>query len=334
MQFHRFFQALTSAILGTGLIFSSGCTHSAEAVHVIPEQEMTRLASDLSTYAKTKSPSFQLVGNGAAGLLEVTKSQPEESTQQLVGALDGFLTESFFYLDDDGTPEMQEPDMLDYLEAMMEKPQTAGKAVWTLDYLADDEAIAMDQALGRARGYVSMTAASTALASIPDEGVMGDIPGENAADIQSVRDARNFLILLNPGNFESREDYLAALAATPYDALVIDLYYGDTPLTSDDVARLQQKPQGGRRLVLAYMSVGEAADYRPYWQAAWNDSAHRPKWIAKPNHDWPGSYRVRYWTGDWRHILYGSESSYLDTILASGFDGAFLDVMDAWQTFK
>ena len=204
MQFHRFFQALTSAILGTGLIFSSGCTHSAEAVHVIPEQEMTRLASDLSTYAKTKSPSFQLVGNGAAGLLEVTKSQPEESTQQLVGALDGFLTESFFYIDDDGTPEMQEPDMLDYLEAMMEKPQTAGKAVWTLDYLADDEAIAMDQALGRARGYVSMTAASTALASIPDEGVMGDIPGENAADIQSVRDARNFLILLNPGNFESR----------------------------------------------------------------------------------------------------------------------------------
>ena len=43
---------------------------------------------------------------------------------------------------------------------------------------------------------------------------------------------------------------------------------------------------------------------------------------------------MRYWTRDWRHILYGSEDAYLDTILASGFDGAFLDVMDAWQTFK
>ncbi len=334
MNFHRFFRFLVGTFFGTGLFLSSGCTPSAEAVHPVPEQEMTRLAADLSGYAKSKSPTFQLVGNGAAGLLEVTDSQTEESVQQLVGALDGFLTESFFYLDDDGKSEPQDPGVLEYLEAMMEKPQTAGKAVWTLDYLADDETVAMDRALGRARGYVSMTAASTALASIPDEGVMGDIPGENAADIQSVRDARNFLILLNPGNFESREDYLAALAATPYDAIVIDLYYGDAPLTSDDVARLQQKPQGGRRLVLAYMSVGEAADYRPYWQASWNDSANRPKWIASANDNWPGSYRVRYWSGDWRRILYGSEDAYLDTILAAGFDGAFLDVMDAWQTFK
>ena len=333
MQIRRFFYILASALFGTSVFLSSGCTHSAEAVHPSPEQQMTRLVSDLSTYAKSQREGFQIVGNGAAGLLEVTKSQTEESTQQLVGALDGFLTESFFYLDDDGTPEMQEPDMLAYLEAMMEKPQTAGKAVWTLDYLADDEAVAMDQAMGRVRGYVSMTAPGTALDTIPDSGLLGGIPGENDRDIQTVRDARNFLILLNPGSFESREDYLSSLAATPYDVLILDLYYDDAPLSADDVARLQQKPQGGRRLVLAYLSVGEAADYRPYWQAAWNDSATRPKWIAKSNPDWPGSYRVRYWSADWRHILYGSEDSYLDTILAAGFDGVFLDVLDAWQTF-
>ncbi|MCI6101009.1 MAG: endo alpha-1,4 polygalactosaminidase [Selenomonas sp.] len=334
MQIHRFFHLLASALFGTGLLLSSGCENSAEAVHPVPEQEMTRLAADLSGYAKSKSPTFQFVGNGAAGLLEVTDGQTEESVQRLVGALDGFLTESFFYLDNDGEPELQDPDMLEYLEAMMEKPQTAGKAVWTLDYLSEDEPVAMDRALGHARGYVSMTAAGTGLASIPDEGVMGGIPGENSADITTIRSARNFLILLNPGNFASREDYLSSLAATPYDALVIDLYYGDAPLSADDVARLQQKPQGGRRLVLAYMSVGEAADYRPYWQPSWNDSASRPKWIAGANDNWPGAYRVRYWSDDWRRILYGSEDAYLDMILAAGFDGAFLDVMDAWQTFK
>ena len=79
---------------------------------------------------------------------------------------------------------------------------------------------------------------------------------------------------------------------------------------------------------------GEAADYRPYWQDAWNDSDSRPKWIAKANPDWPGSYRVRYWTDEWKHILFGSENSYLDLIMAAGFDGAFLDVMDAWQMFQ
>jgi len=331
--FRKIFQAAASALFGTSLFLSSGCTNSAEALHASPEQEMTRLASDISTYAKSQSPSFQIVGNGAAGLLEVTKSQPEESTQQLVDALDGFLTESFFYFDDDGKMEPQDPDMLEYLEAMMEKPQTAGKAVWTLDYLEDGDTIAMDQALGRARGYVSMTAETTALDTIPRDTLEG-ITDENRDDIMTIRDARNFLVLLNPGNFEDREDYIDTLSATPYDVLVLDLYYDDQPLSADEVARLQQKPQGGRRLVLAYMSVGEAADYRPYWQESWNDSSNRPKWIAKPNHDWPGSYRVRYWSDDWRHILYGSENSYLDTILASGFDGAFLDVMDAWQTFQ
>ena len=328
--FFRFRKALC-ACLGFACFFTTGCTPAAEATKHSPQEEMVRLTADLDAYAKAKSPSFQFVGNGAAGLLEVSKHQPEASVANLVEHLDGFLTESFFYTEtDDGAMEMQDPEMLDYLEAMMEKPQTAGKAVWTLDYLADEEQAAMDGALGRARGYVSMTAETTALTDIPQ----GEVVDENTDDVMAVRDARNFLILLNPEKFQSRADYIASLAATPYDVLVIDLYYGEERLTADDVARLQQKPQGGRRLVLAYLSVGEAADYRPYWQSAWDDSDSRPKWVAKANPDWPGSYRVRYWTDDWHSILYGSEESYLDQILAAGFDGAFLDVMDAWQTFE
>ena len=316
--------------LGVLSFFATGCTSSVEATKSSPQQEMVRLTSDLRAYATDQRPEFQFVGNGAVGLLEVTKHEPEESVKELVKSLDGFLTESFFYTEDDETAEMQDPDTLEYLETMMERPQTAGKAVWTLDYLTDNEQITLDKAMGRARGYVSSTATSTALTDIPDERVQ-DVSSE---DIMNVRDARNFLILLNPEKFASREDYLARLAATPYDALVIDLYYDDAPLSAADVACLQEKPQGGRRLVLAYMSVGEAADDRPYWQDAWNDRSHRPDWIAKANPDWPGSYRVRYWEDEWRHILYGNETSYLDQIMRVGFDGVFLDVMDAWQSFQ
>ena len=327
---NNIFKALTSVCASIAVFLTTACTNSAAAPRLSPEQEMVRLTADLRAYATDRNPSFQLVGNGAAGLLEVTKHEQESSVQELVNTLDGFLTESFFYTNDDDTIELQDPDMLDYLEAMMEQPMSAGKAVWTLDYLPDGDDAAMDQAKGRARGYVSSTAETTALTDIPD----GRVQDENANDITTVKDARNFLILLNPENFANREDYLARLAATPYDALVIDLYYDDAPLTTDEVARLQQKPQGGRRLVLAYLSVGEAADYRPYWQEAWEGSATRPDWIAKSNPDWPGSYRVRYWTDEWKRILYGSETSYLDQIMAAGFDGAFLDVMDAWQTFQ
>lgn len=34
------------------------------------------------------------------------------------------------------------------------------------------------------------------------------------------------------------------------------------------------------------------------------------------------------------NILYGTPDAYLDTILAAGFDGAFLDVVDGYQYFQ
>ena len=219
---------------------------------------------------------------------------------------------------------------LTYLDAMLQKPLTSGKAVWTLDYLPDEKQRAEDEACGRERGYTSLAVARNILDTIPE----GTVTGENNRDIQSVTDAGNFLVLLNPGRFESRSDYLEALALTSYDVLVIDAYYSHEPLTSDEVAGLKQKPQGGKRLVLAYMSVGEAADYRPFWQASWNDDRERPAWIAGANPKWPGAYRVRYWAKPWKRILYGRPDSYLDGILQAGFDGVFLDVMDAWQTFR
>lgn len=43
---------------------------------------------------------------------------------------------------------------------------------------------------------------------------------------------------------------------------------------------------------------------------------------------------MKYWSRPWRRILYGSADAYLDEIIDAGFDGAFLDVMDAWQTFQ
>lgn len=194
--------------------------------------------------------------------------------------------------------------------------------------LSDAASAAADRAQGRAAGYVSMTVPRRELDVLPQE----PLTGENSRSVAQLAAVRNFFILLNPGRFESRAAYLVALRASPADLLIIDLYYGAAPLTRREVARLQEKPQGGRRLVLAYLSVGEAADYRPYWQKHW--AAKRPDWLAQPNPAWPDSYRVKYWSRPWRRILYGSADAYLDEIIDAGFDGAFLDVMDAWQTFQ
>src|ERR1700730_9851055 len=62
------------------------------------------------------------------------------------------------------------------------------------------------------------------------------------------------------------------IAAAPYDMFVID-YSRDgsdaQALTADEVAKLKIKPDGERRIVLAYLSIGEAETYRYYWKRHW-----------------------------------------------------------------
>lgn len=122
------------------------------------------------------------------------------------------------------------------------------------------------------------------------------------------------------------------VAASPYDLMVID-YAQDglsrQPLSQADVATMQLKPDGTQRIVLAYLSIGEAEDYRPYWQRSWFSSP--PAWLRDENPDWPGNYTVRYWDPQWQSQIMGGPGAYLDDIIAAGFDGVYLDRIDAFD---
>lgn len=105
-------------------------------------------------------------------------------------------------------------------------------------------------------------------------------------------------------------------------------------LTAEQVATLKS----GGRTVLAYLSIGEAEDYRYYWDPAWADQPapdpDAPSWLGPTNPDWAGNYKVRYWQTAWQAILFGTASgpskSYLDRIVDQGFDGIYLDIVDAF----
>jgi cysteinyl-tRNA synthetase len=43
---------------------------------------------------------------------------------------------------------------------------------------------------------------------------------------------------------------------------------------------------------------------------------------------------VPYWDPDWQRIIYGTPESYLDQILALGFDGVYLDRVDAYWYYQ
>lgn len=135
---------------------------------------------------------------------------------------------------------------------------------------------------------------------------------------------------------------LQAIARTPCGLVVIDYSADGTEegaFHADQIAALREGP-GGHKAVLAYLSIGEAEDYRFYWQEGWDadhdgrPDAGAPTWLEIVNPDWEGNYKVRYWDPAWQAILFGSPASYLDRILAAGFDGIYLDIIDAYEYFE
>ncbi len=123
---------------------------------------------------------------------------------------------------------------------------------------------------------------------------------------------------------------LTALGASHFDLAVIDYSRdgGDGgKFTGDEVAALKDSA-GGPKLVLSYISIGEAEDYRWYWKGWWRPGT--PSWLGPENPQWPGNYPVRFWDEGWRALVF----QYLDRILAAGFDGAYLDRVDVYEYWE
>ncbi len=123
---------------------------------------------------------------------------------------------------------------------------------------------------------------------------------------------------------------LVAIGETCYDLVIID-YSSDGgeegEFTPAEIGALADAP-GGPKIVLSYLSIGEAAEYRFYWQAGWNPGD--PSWLDEENPDWRGNYNVRYWEAEWQRIVL----EYTDRLIDEGFHGAYLDRVDAYERYE
>jgi len=123
------------------------------------------------------------------------------------------------------------------------------------------------------------------------------------------------------------------LAACDRDWLILDdAYTAGQPWTRTDLEAIRAGHPG--RKILAYQSIGEAEDYRPYWRASWLDG-HRPgpgapAWLGPQNPEWKGNYRVKYWMPAWQEIALAR----IGAAMSSGFDGVYLDIVDAFETYE
>ena len=87
-----------------------------------------------------------------------------------------------------------------------------------------------------------------------------------------------------------------AVAATGFDLVVTD-YSRDgsdsARYSRQEVASHAVHSPRGRKLVLSYLSIGEAEDYRWYWKPEWKKRP--PPWLERVNPEWAGNYKVRFW---------------------------------------
>ncbi len=138
--------------------------------------------------------------------------------------------------------------------------------------------------------------------------------------------------------YQLQNDDVETIANSPYDVIVMD-YSRDTTtagaFTAADLARMKKKPDGSRRIVLSYISIGEAENYRYYWaERGWDRSANRANVVDEENPEWRGNYSVRYWQNEWQDVIVGDEDSYMARINKAGFDGVYLDKIDVCETYE
>ena len=149
-----------------------------------------------------------------------------------------------------------------------------------------------------------------------------------------------------------------ALAASKYDMLVIEPTRTDWSSeearsfdTPSVVSRLKSSLAGDgvhRKLVIAYIDIGEAEDWRWYW--TWSKDwpvgtprpADWPSYILTLDPDgWEGNYPLAYWDTNWKDIIihgnnqsgspYGDYVSVIDETIKSGFDGIYLDWVEGYE---
>ena len=117
------------------------------------------------------------------------------------------------------------------------------------------------------------------------------------------------------------------------DLLVVDYSRDGSDAGAFTAAEVAAARAGGARL-LAYLSIGEAESYRFYWDDAWsadgNPTAAAPDWLAPPNPAYPDNFLVRFWEPAWQEQILGPDG-YLARVAAAGFDGVYLDRVDAWE---
>ena len=325
------FKKLTFFLFFSIIILTIGCSGNQ---NISPDpnffrDEMRKLVIEISNYSKAIKSDFSIITqNGNDLFSEYPKS---EYLGKYFEAVDGVGQESLWI----GNPKLnkESPEKeIKYVLPILQNIRQEGLMVFVTDYCSSMEMINKSIQKNSTNNFVSFQANKRELDDIPRNDLFPLNINNNI--VKSLTNVKNFLYFINPGNkgYKTRDQFLKAISLTNYDMFIIDAFFWDDILLKSDLEKLKQKPNGGGRLIIAYLSIGEAEDYRYYWKPEW--SMNPPSWLGDENPDWKGNFRVQYWTTEWQSLIYGTEDSYINKIIDAGFDGVYLDTIDTFWYFE
>ncbi|MCG8569858.1 MAG: endo alpha-1,4 polygalactosaminidase [Spirochaetes bacterium] len=310
------------------LFIFNGCALKHIGEESIYRQRMRIFVKRIARYARKTNADFIVIPQNGQELLVIGDdlAQPE---MEYIDIIDGIGREDLLYgyeSTDQQTPTSEKNYFIDLCDVATEN----NVKVLVTDYCSTHSYMDDSYQTNRSLGYISFAAPERELNVIPDYPVSPY--RENNNKITKLSQAKNFLYLINPDQYSSKSSFINDIAATNYDVVIVDLFFHDNELTSADLQKLKQKANGANRLVIAYMSIGEAENYRYYWRNSWNTFA--PLWLDEENPNWEGNYKVKFWKLGWQYLITGNKQSYVQKILDAGFDGVYLDIIDAFEYYE
>jgi hypothetical protein len=164
--------------------------------------------------------------------------------------------------------------------------------------------------------------------SLLDDIPKGHVAFENATEVLTLANTRNFLPVLKSDRFGTKGRFIDVLSTTNYDMVLVDVAHRSSELlVKADIAKLRFKKMGPRRLVLAVMPIGRAYDWRWYWMKDWD--VGNPVFLFAHDED-PGVFLTDTGSGEWRGLL----GKYLAGIMDLGFDGVVFDDVTTYLWFE
>lgn len=171
----------------------------------------------------------------------------------------------------------------------------------------------------------------------PDDPITPAPPSTSNNRVQRLNNIETWMYQIQELNLGGAVELLAA---TNYPMLVIEPGHNfklasDVYDTANILSQLRTAPDGTERLLLAYIDIGEAEDYRDYWQDEWiaptETTGGTPDFLITVDPDgWSGNYPVAYWRSEWQDLWLGS-TGIISELAEMGFDGIYLDWVEAYD---